>query len=82
MSQSRPSLPPSVEFSPLFFDGFPYHLVVVVVIATTVVESRLLQAWQQSGLTLGGVPHHSGDANATRADFSPWVHTGKYTSSS
>ena len=42
-----------------------YHLVVVVVIATTVVDSWLLQAGQQSGLPLGVVPHNSG--NATKA---------------
>ena len=44
-----------------------YHLVVVVVIATTVEVSRLLQAGQQSGLPLGVVPHNSGAARATRA---------------
>ena len=42
-----------------------YHLVVVEVIATTVLESRLLQAGQQSGLPLGVVPHNSVDAIAT-----------------
>ena len=44
-----------------------YHLVVVEVIATTVLESRLLQAGQQSGLPLGAVAHNSGAARATRA---------------
>ena len=39
-----------------------YHLVIVVVIATTVVPSRCLQAGQQCGLPLGVVPHYSGDA--------------------
>ena len=42
-----------------------YHLVVVVVIATTVVDSWLLQAGQQSGISLGVVLHNSG--NATKA---------------
>ena len=47
-----------------------YHLVIVVVIATTVCMSRCLQAGQQSGLPLGVVPHHSGDAIIIRANVS------------
>ena len=42
-----------------------HQLVVVIVIATTVLSPWCLQAWQQRGLPLGVVPHHSGDA--TRA---------------
>ena len=44
-----------------------YHFVVVVVIATTRVVSRILQAGQQSGLPLGVVPHNSGGAHVIRA---------------
>ena len=46
-----------------------YHLVIGVVIATTVPESLLLQAWQKSGLPLGVVPHYSGSDMCTRASY-------------
>ena len=39
-----------------------HHLVIVVVVAATVAFPLCLQAGQQSGLPLGVVPHHSGDA--------------------
>ena len=40
-----------------------YHLVVVVVIATTVESPRCLQAGQLSGHSIGGVHQDSGDVN-------------------
>ena len=43
-----------------------HQLVVVVVIATTVESPRLLQAGQQSGISLGVVLHNSGNATKPR----------------
>ena len=44
-----------------------HQLVIVVVEATPVVVSRLLQAGQQSGLPLGVVSYNLGDTIAIRA---------------